>query len=215
MNITNTNSEAFNIVILGAWNPAIFSPEWAKEYLAEDKTGEVVLAIPINSPINPPRLTLDGINIYPSIQMLAIDCENYNDKSLTACSNKLIKISQLLSHTPISALGINFRFIGTLDDSTVLGEIFTFGDAPKINTDKYGFSSSVIKLTFNLTGSDVILNLSIEMLANEIKMEFNFHTNIQKLNEIDKLVSIKQILEFKKIAVEFLKDVYSIELDEK
>lgn len=209
-----SSTDPYNIFIAGLWNPAIFSPAWAKEYLAEDETGDVVFAIPAGqfSANFPPRLTIDGVNLYPSAQGLSMGCVDYNDASIDMCSKKLTKLSGLLPHTPVSAIGVNFRFMGSLTDSDVLTELFTFSDAGKIAAEKYKLSGAQITRTFDIDTSTK-LNLTIGALSQDMTIEFNFHSDTKSLSEAASKVTSNQIVEWKNNAIQFLTDTYGVDLE--
>lgn len=212
MILAPSNADAFNVIVVGAWNPAIFSPEWAKEHLAQDKTLDVILAIPMPLTSRPPRLTVEGVNLYPSEAALMVDCVEYNDAAIDACASKFQKVAELLPHTPVNAVGINFRFWGDLDDSEELANLFTFSDAGKIDSAKFCLSGALIKRAFKLSDS-TILNLSLDTSFGNLRVEFNFHTDIRLISEAAVKTSSEQIRMARDKALLFLHDVYGIELD--
>lgn len=210
MKLPPTSNDAFNVVAIGAWNPSIFSPEWAKEHLADDKDREVIMAIPMPMGNLPPRLTVDGVNLYPSSVALAVDCVEYNDVSIEACGAKINKIAELLPHTPINAVGVNFRFWGDLDDSEVLADLFTFSDAGRIKT-QFVTSGALIKRAFRLSDS-TILNLSIDTFSEHLLVEFNFHSDVRRMADFAAKTSAERIRSTRDQARAFLLDVYDIEI---
>lgn len=212
MILAPSSADAFNLIVVGAWNPAIFSPEWAKEHLAQDATHDVILAIPMAFTNRPPRLTVEGINLYPSELALMVDCVEYNDAAIDACASKFQKVAELLPHTPVNAVGLNFRFWGELDDSEVLADIFTFCDAGMIDSAQFGLSGALIKRAFKLADS-TILNLSLDTSFGNLRVEFNFHTDIRRISEAAAKTTAEQIRMARDKALKFLHDVYIIELD--
>lgn len=206
------SNDAFNIVTVGSWNPAIFSPEWAKNHLAEDKDKDVILAIPMQMTL-PPRLTVDEVNLYPSTQALMIDCIENGTYSPEACSRKLSLIASLLEHTPVTAVGINFKFAFDIAESPALIELFSFNDAAKLDSNKYKLISSSVKRTFAISDSS-ILNLSIESRSDQFLCEFNFHSDIRHLSEIIDKTSSDRIKNCRIQAVEFMSNVYDIHIDQ-
>lgn len=210
MKLPSSSNDAFNVVAIGSWNPAIFSPEWAKEHLADDKTRDVILAIPMPMGSVPPRLTVDGVNLYPSPTLLMADCVEYGDVSIDACARKLQMLSELLPHTPVSAIGVNFRFVGDLDDNEILAALFAFGDAGRIST-RFVASGSMIKRAFKLSDGTV-LNLTLDTFSDGLRVEFNFHTDVRKMADLVAKTSGQQIRAARDIAQNFLRDVYGIEL---
>lgn len=207
------NTEAFNIVVLGTWNPAVFSPEWAKENLADDKTKEVVLSIAMPPGIVPNRLTIDDVNIYVSPASLAIDYTSYVANKLDSSFKKLDLISDLLKHTPVSAVGINFRFLGNIGENAELLNLFSLSDAAKINSSDFQLSDVVIRRTFKLA-DNTILNLTIDNRSSELHIEFNFHSEIKNLAELKAKISAEKAVSYQNQSIKFLSDVYGITLEE-
>jgi hypothetical protein len=212
MKIAVQSSDAFNIVTVGSWNPAIFSPEWAKQHLAENTEQEVVLAIPMNAPMLSPRLTVDSVNIYPSPQSLVLDCVQYADGNVDSCAEKLRRIAELLPHTPVSAVGINFRFVGSPGESTTADELFAFADAANIDARTYSLTSSLIRRAYSL-GNSIVLNVAIESLSDQMRFEFNFHSDVKLLAEVIEKTNVATIHSLHDQAIAFLSDVYGFELD--
>lgn len=212
MKISPSSADAFNVIIIGAWNPAIFTPEWAKEHLTDDKQREVVLAIPMPLTNLPPRLTVDDINMYPSDSALVIDCAQYSDSALDTCSKKIQRVAELLPHTPVNAVGVNFRFWGELEDSAALAELFTFCDAAKIDSSQYKLTGAAIKRSFAIT-SNTVINLSLDSSSNNLRVEFNFHTDVRRLSEVAEKTLAGQIRENRDKALGFLHAVYGVDID--
>lgn len=212
MLIAPESKDSFNIVVVGDWNPLIFQPDWVKEHLASIQEIDVVLAISLQ-PNSPARITIDNeINIYPSSNLLIIDCVEYNDASLRKCAQVLEKICSLLPHTPIKACGINFRFIGALEDSPSLTDLFTFSDAGKIAADDFLLSKASIKRSFKLNDSSE-LNLNLDLIEDTLKIEFNFHLPITSLSDVPDNFSFAEITQKRTLALSFLNDVYEIEIN--
>lgn len=212
MKVPPTSNDAFNVVAVGAWNPAIFSPEWAKEHLADDKARDVIMAIPMPLGNLPPRLTIDGVNLYPSPGVLAADCVEYSDASIDGCGEKIKKISDLLPHTPIKAVGINFRFWGDVGDSDILSELFAFSDAGRIPAT-YVANGALIKRAFRLP-EESILNVTIDTFSERLQVEFNFHSDVKTMAAVAAMTTAHKIRSARDHAIRFMRDVYAVEIEQ-
>lgn len=211
MKISQESANAFNVVVLGAWNPAIFSPEWARQNLSENSSNDPILALAI-SPMVPARLTVDDVNIYVSNNSLSFDSNEYNEDAFSKVSIKIQRISELLAHTPVSAVGVNFRFVGSIADSEILMAMFTLKDAPKIDSSKFTLTETVLRRTFKLSDSTV-LNLSIALVSGEVFIEFNFHRDLTSTSELSNCISQERLNALKKEAEKFLEEVYGVDLE--
>lgn len=213
MRIPLDSNEAFNVNIVGSWNPAIFTPAWVKTNLANDPSKEVTFALPMHmANLLQPRITVEGVNLYPASQSLTIDCVEYNDDRLPECAEKTQKLCQLLEHTPVNAIGINFRFHGRVDESGELTDLFTFADAGRIDASRYASTGSAIRRSFRLGDSDS-LNFSAELFPDILRMEFNYHSDVTSTADAATKAVIERILEKRAAALEFLSTVYNVEID--
>lgn len=212
MKVAPISNDAFNIVIVGAWNPAIFSPEWSKQNLADKQEQDVLLAIPMHIVMGTPRLTVDNTNIYPSPQSLTLDCTQYNEEGIGGCVSKLKKIAELLPHTPVSAVGVNFRFIGVPAETDRIAELFSFSDAARIDAETYKLSATQIRRTYMLSTANY-LNLSIDSIADQLRIEFNFHSDVRKLADVSEKTTLERVIGLKNQANDFLATVYELELE--
>lgn len=99
------------IVIPGAWNPSIFSPQWVREFLLEAPSGEVLgldvniahagTVMTFNSKLVSLRVSNRELTAAPQLWSLAALRE-----AEVVCSRAL----QRLPETPLRAFGINFGF---------------------------------------------------------------------------------------------------------
>lgn len=209
------SNEAFNLVSLGAWNPAIFSPEWAKKNIADNKDKDVVLAIPMSLPIQlllPPRLTVDDVNIFATGQTLVFECVEFSDEGIESCLRKFSRISELLPHTPITAVGVNYRFDCLIEESVQLSDLFSFSDAPRINAQSYPLKSATIKRAYALQ-DDVVFNLSAEMSSDKVRMEFNYHADVSSLVTAAAKMNRETVFSYRDQAIRFMQEVYGIGMD--
>ena len=199
-----------NIAILGAWNPFIFTPEWVKKHLATSKESEVTMAISVGSNL-PPKLTVEGVNIYPSSNVVILDFEGSGTCALcfkmVEVASKLIS---LLGHTPLTAVGMNFRYFLDASKSNKITELFSFEDSSKIDSNKYLLKSSEIRRTYSF--KDVQLNLGIFTNSEKICVEFNFHLDSSDGAKITEFLTQSKAKDFLESSESFLSNVYDLEV---
>jgi hypothetical protein len=212
MKIHDNSTSAFNINVIGAWNQAIFSPEWVKANLAEDKERDVMMAMSFPVTAAPVRITVDSINIYPSAQILTLDAATVSDELMATCASKFRQIAALLPHTPVTGMGINFRFVGSVDDSAGLAELFTFPDAGNIDAAVFRAVSASIKRGFALADGRTLF-LTLENANGMLTVEFNFHGDVRTVEEMSNYLTPERPVQLKKMAIDFLSNVYDIDLE--
>ena len=113
MNIDNSHSL---IVLVGAFNTQILrNPNWMKQYLFPESKQEQ-LEMKMNLEMFTEELTsvieIDGIQIEVKSGRLAINPKELTPEYIDKVYDVLGNISATLPHTPMSAYGVNFCFIG-------------------------------------------------------------------------------------------------------
>src|SRR5438552_8961697 len=93
-----------NVVVIGAWNPAILTPDW----LSRNKVvgeGPKELVIGWGVPMNRITFEVEGATFFVDAARLEIRATGMND-----CGRFVVRILGLLPHTPVVAIGVNFVF---------------------------------------------------------------------------------------------------------
>src|SRR5262245_11024869 len=103
-----TVAEGFAIVIAGAWNSAIFAPAWVAGRLTASQ--EIGLELTLNNPALAPRLSFDGVLLRVLPDKLVIHPQEISEASLKRMQEVADRILGDLPHTPVQAVGVNFRF---------------------------------------------------------------------------------------------------------
>lgn len=201
----------FNILILGRWNPSIFSPQWVRANVA-GAGDEVMLALPIGNPAAPLRISFAGVQLFTAPDFLEIKPSALDDASIDACARVADNILALLSHTPITAIGVNVRFEDAAA-STELDPLFLFPDQGLIDPVKYPVISSSVARCFDL-GQQDLLNLTVTQQKDNYVLEFNFHTDSQDIEVVRSRVSPNCVRRRLEQARDFLKDTYNATIEE-
>ena len=92
----------------GHWNRAIFNPQWIVGRLTEDK--KLGLEIPISSPELPMRVTFDDLALTVMASRLQVNVKRCEDHLVQRARKVVQRVLKDLTHTPVTAVGINFRF---------------------------------------------------------------------------------------------------------
>lgn len=93
-----------HLVTVGAWNTAIFLPEWMNRFVLTDYTNiNVEVPVAVNSSL---RYTTEDFVFAIVNSRLEIIIKNKPHNAISCLRN----ILQKLIHTPIVAFGINFKF---------------------------------------------------------------------------------------------------------
>ena len=132
------------------------------------------------------------------------------DKTLEATEALAIKILDVLLHTPINGVGINFRFVEdqpTVDDN----RLFSFADASKISNANYGTSLGNVKRTLKKDAGT--MNFGVSQLGDQgIQYDINWHSPATSSRAaIDALR--QNVVKQKNEAHSFLETVYAKHID--
>lgn len=208
-------SGQFSIVVVGRWNPFIFSPEWVKKNLidtANETDHPITLAYPLNDPDAPSQLKFDGIQLLPGRSRLDIKPDDLTLDAMCHCGDVITKCLQLLSHTPVGALGINFSFEETNNPESLVTAV-TFQDAVNIDSNMFHLGNSEIYRSFSIADEIAKLNLRLN-IGEPPFIDFNFEMPISNTNEALEHLSTDRISSFYHKAINFAQSVYGLTMDE-
>lgn len=170
------NINSANFVILGNWNKKIFTPDWVKKFLFE-----VPKEIELQGIFNFEDLDLgfsyQDLILMPKENSLEISLKQFTEENIKTATQLLMKLFNLLPHTPIKALGFNIKYIANKNEKNEL-----------INISDQIFSSSkkmpLTQIKFTEDKDKYLLNIIVDNLNENLLLNFNFHYNqISELNE--------------------------------
>ncbi|MGB7911392.1 MAG: hypothetical protein WCF59_04125 [Desulfobaccales bacterium] len=202
--------DRWTIVIPGAWNVRIFSPEWMGKYLFENNE-QIKVELNIESAIFKIRFSTDNLVLMPANDRFIIGVKNITDETLQMAEKVARKLLDTLSHTPFRAFGVNFGFIEQNPPPGLIS-LFELNDLLKIS----GFGAIVksTEITRKLIINDEIIN--IKQTLNEqsnIEIRLNFHYAINSTElACDKLLNL--IVPCRDTAYNLLDAIYTLKLDE-
>lgn len=204
--------DSFSIVLLGAWNPSIFSQEWIKEYIAEPDTENFTIAFPLDDPTAPRKISFEGVNVFPGRKQLLLQPEDPCVDGMKKCASVLVKILELLVHTPVTLCGINFSFEED-DDLEKLFSILSLSDRDDIPQSEYICEVTSIVRRFLLSDENV-LNLTLSDERGSGQIGFNFHYEFGDIQRYRELFESDRVEQKFNEALEFCQSTYGLNLVE-
>ncbi|MCP4137354.1 MAG: hypothetical protein GY754_40680 [bacterium] len=166
-----------NIIILGAWNTAILSPNWLKEQfpdIIDDKTVKIEAGFGINSNF---VFHIDNIKIIPSANRLIFVAKSGEEPTYKKIKALATGIIELLPHTPIISVGHNIAY--NIQDHNI--KIFT--DAILNNENNFyetNLDQELVarNIKHSIAAEKHLLNIEYK-IEREIKIiNLNFHYDI-------------------------------------
>lgn len=160
------------LVILGAWNPAIFQPGWIARWLFSYPKGQDVTVATVAA--SGPELTLltylDNVGVGVSDQRLMIYANANSPTVFELAERVAVKCLGALSHTPVGAYGVNFSFAEPRATSDVLDRL----RAKDGVTDRFKVTRERIASTIPWMDESQ-LNFTRFYEGEAAGFEFNFH----------------------------------------
>jgi len=202
------NQERWSIILLGFWNPMIFTPQWLKDRLTSAE--KIFIEIAVNNPLLSQRFGFDDIFLLVQANKLSLSPQNIQEATLNRLQAISTQILTALPETPLQAIGINFQFIEK-EPTTSLLKLFDIADTSALADE--GFLIKTTAIQRRLLIEDKIINLTAQLTESDhVEISFNFHRDIKDANEAKSFLD-EGIINLKSKAIKILQSVYAIELD--
>ena len=205
-------NDSFSIVLIGSWNPSIFSQDWVLNNLADSNDANISMSYPIEDPTAPRKIDFEGVTLFPGRKQLHIASAACTAEGIRKCAGIIVKILDLLSHTPVHNCGINFSF-EELDNLAQINEVLNIGDEANIEADNYRLMNTLITRKYRLEDGN-FLNLSLSDSANGMKVIFNYHYELNNIPEYRDMFVTEHIIERYESAIMLCQNVYGLQLEE-
>jgi hypothetical protein len=197
-----------SIVILGNFNPVIFQTEWFSRFkiLPEQEIAATLEEKVVSRP-SPNIQIVEGYKTsitpyktelnFPSFKLLVLPIRFEFSTIIKNCFSELlnstIKIFELLSHTPINSIGINFDTHLIIDNcDQTLRQLFSA--SPEKAREAFGESYKVggkFFISYNDSKTEVVVEPS-NLIENGVYIRFNFHREIASRNTAELLSVIRE-----------------------
>ena len=202
------------LVIVGGWNRHIFTQDWIKRYLfpgEEEKfTIDMLVAQGFNTQFVSPQISSKEVEILFQENRLNFNPVENKNENFDRIQDLALQLADYLPHTPVTAYGVNFLFT----EETASGDLINLirpRDLEKI--EQFGGSLTNEQYTRGLVLNGRILNITIKLEGEKVIFDLNFHFNISDLVRFKAGISEISILELKEEAIQFITEIYSLELE--
>ena len=115
--VMNLHPNDWNVVIIGYWNLAILSPAGIANrlfHVAEDTPIEVLVALDGVAPI---QAKYEGITVIPDDKRLVVGPVVATAQNMERAKKISAEALKALPQTPVHAVGVNFRYVGSTIDA--------------------------------------------------------------------------------------------------
>jgi hypothetical protein len=171
---------SWNIVLAGAWNPAIINPNWLGRNVFAKPDPAFELLMPVMGGQRIMRFPEERVQIALESGRLLISTTSLTRSAMATAEGIGAKILELLVHTPISACGINYGFETSSPEERV-SWVSKLSDHDRL-TDFVTVKETTIKRS--LEGVDThgnpVLNLTLtDRRDGGFHVNFNYHYEVE------------------------------------
>jgi len=198
--------DGWAIVLVGNWNIPLFSPPWISGRLTEAK--EIGIELAFNIPAFKPRFSFDDVYLTFSDKKLLLKPKVASDELMLRLETIAARILTDLPHTPVTGLGINFKFLVENPSGLIL-DLFKLKDFSNLSDAGVVIKQTNILRKLVIDGK--ILNLGILFQeGGTVLIDCNFHNGVKDATDAkDKLIGTT--IPLKQIALGILKTTYDLE----
>ncbi len=197
--------DGWSLIMVGSWNPRIFTPQWISNGRLTDQS-EVMVEVAFNDLDLPIRYAFDNITMAVSERHIILSPTSPDNDLMLHLEHTSKIILQDLPHTPLSAIGVNFKFnIEDFDESVV--DDFKFFDLDALSDKGYEIHESSIARKMKRNGIDINFGLFRGYQRDDIDLIFNFHKNVVNVEEAVTFIDGK-VLDYCKEA-EIISSIYN------
>lgn len=177
-----------NIVLLGGFNPNIIQPLWLSRYDVVREKGEEFKTEIQFGPATPQVMTfqLDGFRWEVSLDRVLI-----GSGEARSPAEWLIRLLDLLPHTPIRAVGVNFRLRSERSDWPL--------EVPKLPNQESAASligeiAASTAVTRGRLEDHTQVNLTLNATSDEVVLDANLHRGVKHSKEVSAMDMAKQAM---------------------
>lgn len=204
--------EKWSIVLVGAWNTAIFTPDWLTKLMGVSGM-EVKIEFPIANPLLPIRYTFQNVRMMMHRDRL-IFAPTTGDTAVLERVEFIAKtMLRTLTHTPMTSLGINFEFV---EDNIpeLLKEIFPQNDMARIAAADFIVGGAEVRRELRRSqDQDEVLKLTLRRSGPDVTIHINFHKDVPNATVAGAYFD-GRVLKCRDLALRFLREVYGLEQEE-
>ena len=202
------------LVIVGGWNKHIFTQDWVRRYLFPNEQDEFKIELLVSRGLNArfifPRILSKEVNIFLQEDRLNFSVAENKNQNYDRIQELATQLADYLPHTPVTAYGISFLFTEEIINEDLVA-LISLKDLEDIQHIKDTITGEQYARHLKLNGRT--LNFTISLEKEKVAFDFNFHFEIRDLVEFKAGMSETSILELKQEAVQFMNEIYNLELE--
>lgn len=179
------------LVIAGAWNPAIMTPEWVLSHgLQKDLAGtnKVQAAIPVGLLFEFPRFGLEDLAYIARTDALILFPSATTEDSFATVETVAKRTLDQLSHTPVTGVGYNFEFQDDAPEPAML-QALSIAQKDIVDIAPAGFAVASNAIATSLKREQVVINIQRYFDGTRLGVKFNFHYSVNSASQASRALS--------------------------
>jgi hypothetical protein len=198
--------EPINIVIVGAWNYAIFNPQWVSKYLFDGN--EINAEVAVNTGYSY-KISYKDIIFFVIENKLIITAKKPNDEVLTEMETLAYKIADFLPHTPVQAFGFNLK-IKSEEVPDFKNWFSNLNDEPFKKRD-YNIQAEEKKILFRKNDYDLTFGLTKRIDGYFFDINYNFLINT--LSDLKEKLIPNSLKDFRQEIEDIISEEFNTQLE--
>lgn len=182
------------MVVAGAWNPAVVTPEWILRYALERREGDDPIRVSATVPagiglvVDMPRYTIEDMTFSVRPDALVLQMVQSTEDAFDRLESVARNTLKHLTHTPVGGLGYNFEFVDDNPSPDSLSA-FTAANIPLIDHLPAGWVVQTSALISSFARDGGVVNIQRVHNDGHLKIKFNFHYAVTSASACHELLS--------------------------
>jgi hypothetical protein len=170
------------VVVIGAFNPAIFNPGWVAHNVHGIPDGQEVEVMEVHVQTGPTALLrlnfINGVAFHVLPSRMDVYTSGGSIDNFKRLEEAVAKIFEILPHTPVQGLGLNFKWTDS-DPDEACSDFF---QTPEGIEKKYVLN--VRQSMFQAQLDDCVLNFTRTLSNGAAVFRFNYHQDVENSEKI-------------------------------
>ncbi len=168
-----TDLNRCSVTVVGAWNLAIFTPQWVASKLGAGQAGPVLRMGFLPAGVFT-RFQLQSAALTLAPGSLQVQPAADNDAAWGACETVALTVMDLLPETPVQALGINVGL--DLDDTPEVRAVLEVRDLRALS--ELGGATEAVTVSRRVRLDGHVVNVSLSRTDGVIRLDANHHFEV-------------------------------------
>lgn len=196
------------LIIIGAWNRAIFTPDWVGKYVFPGE--EMTVEIPVDNIEASPRYSSNGLSIHILSQKLIFAINNPSPESFRQIGLKALSVCRALAHTPLLCFGVN-HFFQCMKDEIGENNVFDFSYYELLK--EKGYELKAMRNQQSLQFGHHILNVIWSLENEKVTLEFNNHYDVANVELFVNVFDENLLYDRLNNSIGYIKNIYDLDVE--